>query len=54
MLLQCRYVQDYKEKDPRTHKGMDLTRTKMEELYKYFGLEVQTIDFIGHAIALHR
>lgn len=30
----CRYVQDYKEDDPRTHKGYDLHRMTMAELYK--------------------
>ena len=50
----CRYVQDYKLKDPRTHKGNDLTKMTMAELYKSFGLEAQTVDFVGHALALHR
>lgn len=50
----CRYVQDYNEKDPRTHKGHDLRRMPMAALYQYFGLDAQTVDFIGHAIALHR
>jgi hypothetical protein len=26
----------------------------MGELYTYYGLDAQTVDFIGHAIALHR
>jgi len=44
---------DYDEKDPKTHKGMDLTRMKMADLYKYYGLAPDTIDFLGHAVALH-
>lgn len=34
--------------------GQDLHRMTMNELYTYFGLEQSTIDFIGHALALHR
>ena len=47
------YVMDYNEKDPKTWKGMDLTRMPMSELYKYWGLAEDTIDFLGHAVALH-
>nr|CAB3452574.1 unnamed protein product [Digitaria exilis] len=91
------YVQDYKENDPSTHKGYDLTKLTTKQLiswvpilflclmklyYYYnmqcaviiqnsykissiedphfnlfsrkFGLDDNTIDFIGHAVALHR
>lgn len=34
----CRYVQDYDPADPRTHKGHDLNRMTMGELYKTFNL----------------
>ncbi|WZZ17979.1 hypothetical protein YC2023_111068 [Brassica napus] len=47
------YVQDYDEKDPKTHNGMDLTKLTTKELIAKFGLDDNTIDFIGHAIALH-
>ncbi|KFK37228.1 hypothetical protein AALP_AA4G230400 [Arabis alpina] len=47
------YVQDYDEKDPKTHDGMDLTRVTTKELIAKFGLNEDTIDFIGHAVALH-
>ena len=33
---------------------MNLRRMSMQEVYKQFGLGEMTIDFIGHAIALHR
>lgn len=29
------YVQDYKESDPKTHEGMDLTRVTTRELIAY-------------------
>lgn len=47
-------MQEYDPKNPRTHKGNDLRRMTMKQLFDSYGLEVQTIDFIGHAIALHR
>ena len=46
-------MQNYKPDDPRTHGGKNLLRITMAELYKEYGLDAMTIDFIGHAIALH-
>jgi len=48
------YVQDYEENNPATHQGLDLKKIPMRELFKHFGLEDETIEFIGHALALHR
>lgn len=48
------FVQNYEEDNPATHKGMDLTKLPMAGLYQYYNLDPQTIDFIGHALALHR
>jgi Rab GDP dissociation inhibitor len=48
------YVQDYNESDPKTHEGMDLTRVTTRELIAKYGLDDNTVDFIGHALALHR
>lgn len=48
------YVQDYDEKNPATYKGLNLHTMPMSALYTHFGLDAQTIDFIGHALALHR
>ncbi|KAF9127714.1 Rab GDP dissociation inhibitor alpha [Mortierella sp. 14UC] len=47
------FVQNYKADDPSTHQGMDINITPMDNVYKFFGLEAGTIDFIGHALALH-
>jgi hypothetical protein len=47
-------VEAYDPRDPATHKGLDLRRMTMGELYTYYNLDAQTVDFIGHAIALHR
>ncbi|KAG0202944.1 Rab GDP dissociation inhibitor alpha [Mortierella sp. GBA30] len=47
------YVQNYRLEDPSTYHGMDIRTTPMAAVYKYFGLEAGTIDFVGHALALH-
>eukprot|EP01064_Diplonema_japonicum_P036020 TRINITY_DN797_c1_g1_i3.p1 TRINITY_DN797_c1_g1~~TRINITY_DN797_c1_g1_i3.p1 ORF type:complete len:443 (+),score=135.50 TRINITY_DN797_c1_g1_i3:66-1394(+) len=46
------FAQEYDEADPKTHKGYDLHKMTMRELFGKFGLSDSTIDFIGHAIAL--
>ncbi|RSH79426.1 rab GDP-dissociation inhibitor [Apiotrichum porosum] len=46
------YVQNWREDDPTTHQNFDVTTSSMRELYKKFGLEPGTQDFIGHAMAL--
>ncbi|KAM0997320.1 hypothetical protein ACFX2I_007165 [Malus domestica] len=48
------YVQDYSETDPKTREGMDLTRVTTRDLIAKYGLDDNTVDFIGHALALHR
>ena len=48
------FVQDYDEANPATHKGYDLRSMPMAALYKEYGLDPMTVDFIGHALALHR
>eukprot|EP00744_Colponema_vietnamica_P001984 GILI01003197.1.p1 GENE.GILI01003197.1~~GILI01003197.1.p1 ORF type:complete len:479 (-),score=157.95 GILI01003197.1:105-1472(-) len=47
------FVQNYEANDPSTHKGMDLNRVTMRELLASFELEANTIDFLGHAVALY-
>ena len=48
------FAQDYVPYVPRTHDGMDLNTLPMRAVYVRFSLEANTIDFIGHALALHR
>ena len=38
---------------PETWEGKDISKMKMSELYSSFGLDGQTVDFLGHAVALH-
>jgi Rab GDP dissociation inhibitor len=46
------YVGGYEESDPKTHKGKDLTKVTAKALFEEFGLKPDTIDFLGHAMAL--
>ncbi|KAB0799847.1 hypothetical protein PPYR_07727 [Photinus pyralis] len=48
------YVQDYAEQDPRSWKEFDAQNQTMQELYEKFGLDKNTQDFTGHALALYR
>lgn len=45
-------VQNFEENDPKTHAGIKLNAPAKEMLAKY-ELEENTIDFIGHAVALY-
>lgn len=47
------FIQSYKEEDASTHQGIDLNKDTMLEVFKKFKLEDGTMDFIGHALALH-
>jgi len=48
------FVQEYEASDPKTHQGQDLNKKTSAELFTYFGLADDTVDFLGHAMALHR
>lgn len=49
------YVQQYEVNDPSTHKhGYNLNTMTMAALFKEYGVNEETIEFIGHSIALHR
>jgi Rab GDP dissociation inhibitor len=47
------FIQDFDINNPKTHKGYDLTRMTMKELFSAFSLGADTVDFVGHALALH-
>ncbi|KAF9610042.1 hypothetical protein IFM89_019770 [Coptis chinensis] len=47
------YVQDYEDNDPKSHEGLDLTKVKARDIISKYGLDDNTVDFIGHALALH-
>ncbi|KAG5529591.1 hypothetical protein RHGRI_030097 [Rhododendron griersonianum] len=48
------YVQDYEESDPKSHEGLDLNKVTARDVISKYGLEDDTVDFIGHALALHK
>ncbi|MDP2439013.1 MAG: hypothetical protein Q8P67_24980 [archaeon] len=48
------FVAQYDPANRKTHEGMDLEKVNMAAVYKHFGLQTGTCDFIGHALALHR
>ena len=47
------FVVDYDVENPATHKGLAPT-APMQAVYDKFGVDKNTIDFTGHAVALHR
>lgn len=47
------YVQDVDFNDPKTWKDIDIYKQPMEEVFKKFKLEDNTIDFLGHAVGLY-
>lgn len=48
------YCQEYDPEDAKTHKGYNLAaKTPRELMSKDFGLEPDTIDFLGHAVGLY-
>ena len=46
------FVGQYDIDNAATHQGVDPHKTVMNDVYKKFGLEPGTQDFIGHAMAL--
>lgn len=47
------FVQDFQEDDPKTWKDIDPQRMSAFQLYTKFGLDKNTQDFTGHALALY-
>ena len=46
------WMQEYDPADPKTHKGHDLNKMTMAQLFKAFSLGADTQDFVIHAVAL--
>jgi len=47
------YVAEWNAEDPKTWKEYDARTQPMKQLYEKFGLDANTQDFTGHALALH-
>ena len=48
------YINDLDLNDPKTWKDIDIHKQPMSDVLKKFKLEENTIDFLGHAVALFR
>merc|ERR1712110_426116 len=48
------FVNDFDENNPATFNGFDPKSTPMSVVYTKFGLDANTQDFVGHAMALYR
>ncbi|XAR73485.1 hypothetical protein NMG60_11007470 [Bertholletia excelsa] len=48
------YVQDYDENDPKSQEGLDLNKVTAKDVISKYGLDDNTVDFIGHALALYK
>ena len=48
-----KYIENLEENDKKTWKDMDLETIPMKDVYKKYKLSDLTIDFLGHAVALH-
>ncbi|KAJ2002940.1 Rab GDP dissociation inhibitor alpha [Coemansia thaxteri] len=47
------FLKTWNDADVTTHEGLDLDRNSMADVYAHFGLNDDTQEFIGHAMALH-
>lgn len=47
------WVQNFNETDSATWDGLDPKTTNMQQVYEKFGLDENTADFTGHALALY-
>jgi Rab GDP dissociation inhibitor len=47
------FVQNYDPTNPKTTEGVNLQQVPFSALVKKFELEPNTVDFIGHAVALY-
>ena len=48
-----KYVENLEVEDKSTWKDIDIESQPMRDVYKKYKLEENTIDFLGHAVALH-
>ena len=48
-----KYVENLEFEDKSTWKDIDVEKQPMIDVYKKYKLEENTIDFLGHAVALH-
>jgi len=47
------FIGNWEDDNAATHQGIDPRRHTMSQVFEKFGLAKTTIDFVGHAVALH-
>lgn len=47
------YIMEFNLEDTKTWQGIDPKQNTAEDLYNKFGVDKNTIDVTGHALALH-
>jgi len=47
------FVGEYDEQNPKTTQGLNIKKQSVKEIFDHFGLKPDTVDFIGHAMALY-
>jgi len=48
-----KYLAQLDFEDSNTWQGIDIKNQPMKDVFAKFGVEANTIDFLGHAVALH-
>jgi len=48
-----KFIEQCEVDNTNTWKKMDIVNQPMRDVYKHYKLEENTIDFLGHAVALH-
>jgi len=46
------FVGEWEENNPKTHQGLDIKTQSIAKVFEHFSLKPDTIDFVGHAMAL--
>jgi len=46
------FVGEWDENNPKTHQGLDIKTQTIAQVFEHFSLKPDTIDFVGHAMAL--
>jgi len=47
-----KFINGFNDEDQATWNKMDLANAPMKDVFAKYGVEEQTIDFLGHAVAL--
>lgn len=48
-----KFVAEFDKNDKKTWKKLDVEKQPMKDVFKHYGIEDTSVDFLGHAVALH-